>query len=77
MALIARINKIEIRVLIPDHNPPHFHVYAAGFAAKIDIEDLEIITGRVPPATLKKVRAWAKQKKNKDALLAKWKELHG
>ena len=42
-----------------DHPPPHFHVTSAEFKAKLDIESLTVLRGRLPPRTLREVVTWA------------------
>jgi hypothetical protein len=37
---------------------PHFHAGYAGDEASIDIEDLEVLAGRLPPRALRLVVEW-------------------
>lgn len=44
-----------------DHDPPHFHMWAANFQAKVALGDLSIIqsVGRIRAADILMVRNWA------------------
>jgi len=42
-----------------DHQPPHFHARYAGHSAKIDIDTLAIIDGKLPARALGLVTEWA------------------
>ena len=42
-----------------DHPPPHFHVFYRGHEARIDIENLELLAGRLPRRALRLVLDWA------------------
>jgi hypothetical protein len=42
-----------------DHNPPHFHAYYAEHEALIDIHNLSIFAGRLPPRVIGLVIEWA------------------
>ncbi len=54
-----------------EHNPPHIHVYFQEFTAVINIEDLELTTGKLPAKQLRLVLAWMEI--HKDELVADWK----
>jgi len=41
-----------------DHNPPHFHAVYAEHEGLIDINKLEIISGKLPPRVLGLVIEW-------------------
>ena len=41
-----------------DHNPPHFHAVFAEHEGLIDINKLEIISGKLPPRVLGLVIEW-------------------
>lgn len=72
MPVVHRFGNTTIKVFATDHNPPHFHVLGAGYAAKITIADLELIAGSLPPRTLKGALKWAA--KNRTLLEQKWRE---
>ncbi len=42
-----------------DHSPPHFHAEYAGHEAKIEINTLALISGRLPGRALGLVAEWA------------------
>lgn len=64
MPLIHSLEGIKIYVYFNDHLPPHFHALYAEFEAMIAIETLEVIEGKLPNKSLKKVLEWAKDNQN-------------
>jgi len=42
-----------------DHNPPHFHAFYGEDQALIDIRNLSVFAGRLPPRALGLVIEWA------------------
>jgi hypothetical protein len=50
---------IVIRMYYDDHPPPHFHAIYREHEAKIEIETLEIIEGKLPRRALGLVLDWA------------------
>lgn len=73
MPTISMFYGIIIRMYYaPDeHPPPHFHVYYAEHAAKVNIQTCEITDGRLPNKQAKLVLAWAEL--HKEELMANWK----
>ena len=59
MPEISRFYGIVIQMYFGDHPPPHFHARYAGDVAKIDIEALSVIDGRLPGRALGLVIEWA------------------
>jgi hypothetical protein len=59
MPTISMFFGIFIRMFFDDHLPPHFHVEYGEFKAKISIDTLEIIDGRLPNRALGLVLEWA------------------
>lgn len=49
---------IIIRMFYRDHNPPHFHAVYAEYEGLIDINKLELISGKLPPRVLGLVIEW-------------------
>ena len=47
MPTISKFFGIVIRMYFDDHGIPHFHAYYAEHAAKVAIDSLEVIEGRV------------------------------
>jgi Domain of unknown function (DUF4160) len=43
-----------------DHAPPHFHVRYADSQARVSIQELEIISGSLPPTAERLVLEWAR-----------------
>jgi hypothetical protein len=50
---------IVIRMYYDDHPPPHFHAIYGEHEAKIGIETLELIDGKLPRRALELVLDWA------------------
>lgn len=50
---------IIIRMYYDDHNPPHFHASYAEHQAIIDIKNLELWSGYLPPRVFGLVIEWA------------------
>ena len=53
-----------------EHNPPHFHAVYGDDEAIIDINKLELISGRLSRRALTLVLEWAKE--HRDELLKDW-----
>ena len=78
MATVARFDGIKIQFYWDDHPPAHFHAEYGEYRAKIAIESSEIIKGYIPAPQLRKVRTWAKSRKNRlfDAWMHCLSDLH-
>jgi hypothetical protein len=59
MPEICRFFGIVIKMFFDDHNPPHFHAEYSGDVALIDIENLSVFSGRLPPRVMGLVIEWA------------------
>jgi hypothetical protein len=59
MPEVSRFYGIIVRMFYGDHPPPHFHAVYGGDSAKIDIETLTVIDGRLPARALRMVIEWA------------------
>ena len=59
MPTIGRLGNAKIVVYAADHNPPHFHLLSAEYAAIVSIETLEITSGFVPRRIYEVARRWA------------------
>ena len=72
MPTLATVAGMAILIYYADHDPPHFHVRAAGFRAKIAIRDLAVIevAGRMKPSEVEAIRIWAR--KHQAALMENW-----
>jgi hypothetical protein len=49
MPEISRFFGIVIRMFFDDHNPPHFHAFYGEDQVLIDIRNLSVFAGRLPP----------------------------
>jgi hypothetical protein len=58
MPQISSFLGIIIRMFYRDHNPPHFHAVYAEYEGLIDINKLELISGKLPPRVLGLVIEW-------------------
>jgi hypothetical protein len=69
---IAVIFGMTILLYYDDHDPPHFHVKAADFSAKIDLGDLAVLeaSGRLCTRDLARLRRWATR--HRAALYDNW-----
>jgi hypothetical protein len=56
---ISRFYGIVIQMYFGDHPPPHFHARYAGQSAKVDIDALTVIDGKLPTRALGLVLEWA------------------
>ena len=70
MPLISRFFGISIYMYYEDHAPPHFHCKYGDSEALININELMVIKGDIPPRALGLVIEWATQ--HKAELLENW-----
>jgi hypothetical protein len=70
MLTIAIVDGVKIQMFYDDHTPPHFHATIGGQEVLIAIRTLDVIRGSLPPATQRRVLAWARQHQGELAL--KW-----
>jgi len=56
---VSRFFGIVIKLFYEDHNPPHFHAEYGESMALIDIRNLTVFSGRLPPRVLGLVIEWA------------------
>ena len=59
MPEISRFFGIVIKIFFEDHNPPHFHAEYGDRMALIDIRNLTVFSGQLPPRVLGLVIEWA------------------
>ncbi len=59
MPEISRFLGIVIKMFFDDHNPPHFHAEYGEDLALIDIRNLSVFSGRLPPRVTGLVIEWA------------------
>jgi hypothetical protein len=70
MPEISRFFGIIIKMFFDDHNPPHFHAEYGSDLALIDIRNLSLFSGRLPPRAIGLVIEWATL--HQQELLADW-----
>ncbi len=73
MPIISMFYGIIIRMYLlgnKKHTIPHIHAKYAEFEASINIEDGEILAGKLPRKQLRLVQAWIEL--HKDELFADW-----
>jgi len=59
MPEISRFFGIVIKMFFDDHNPPHFHAEYGGHVALIEIRNLSVFSGSLPPRVMGFVIEWA------------------
>jgi len=59
MPEICRFFGIVIKMYFGDHSPPHFHAIYEEHQAVIDIRNLVVVGGHLPPRALGLVVEWA------------------
>ncbi len=72
MPSVKRLSNATIYIYADDHNPPHFHLEGADWAAVIDLGTLLIVEGEAPRAALREALDWARE--NRATLEKKWLE---
>ena len=70
MPEISRFFGIIIKMFFDDHNPPHFHAEYGGALGLIDIRNLSVFSGRLPPRVIGLVIEWAAL--HQEELIADW-----
>jgi len=70
MPEICRFLGITIAMYFDDHNPPHFHIHYNEYRALMEIQTLNIISGRLPARIRGLVEEWAES--NQDILMTMW-----
>jgi len=60
MPEISRFFGIVIKMFFDDHNPPHFHAEYGGHVALIEIRNLSVFSGSLPPRVMGFVIEWAR-----------------
>ena len=74
MPEISRFFGIVITMNYNDHPPPHFHARYGSDQALIDIQILQVLTGRLAPRIVGLVVEWALQ--HREELLEDWRLAH-
>jgi len=64
MPTVSAFRGVFIRIYYADHSPSHFHALYQGDEAKLTIDTLEVLDGRLPPRILKLVIDWASARRS-------------
>ena len=59
MPELCRFYGIVVRMRYNDHDPPHFHAVYGGDEIQFSIDNLDILSGRLPPRAVRLVMEWA------------------
>ena len=62
MPELCRFYGIVIRMYFNDHAPPHFHARYGEYEAAVEIEGLDVLSGRLPLRARGLVTEWASQR---------------
>lgn len=60
MPTVKDFGTFRICMYFEDENPPHFHIVAPDFQAKIALGGLGVLAGNAPCKVLSEARAWAR-----------------
>ena len=74
MPTICRFDGIEVWMHRDDHGPPHFHVVYAEYQAVVEIAEMELLEGNLPPRIRRKVLTWARS--HSEELTEDWELAH-
>ena len=66
MPIISQFYGIIIKIyfISSEHNPPHIHVTYGGESSVININNLEVMEGKIPIRALNLVKEWMKIHQN-------------
>jgi hypothetical protein len=73
MPEVSRFFGITIRMYFDDHNPPHFHAIYAGSEAKVGIDPVMVLDGKLPNRAASMVIEWAAL--HQQELMRNWQSL--
>ncbi|TAK51039.1 MAG: DUF4160 domain-containing protein [Bacteroidetes bacterium] len=71
MPRLSEFFGVIITMYFNDHGPPHFHARYGNDEAKISIESLELLKGKLPRRALSLVLEWASEHRRE--LMQNWK----
>lgn len=60
MSELCRFHGAVIQMFPRDHDPPHIHVRHGGRRARIAINDVEVVSGALPPNIERLVLEWTR-----------------
>ncbi|MCR4379130.1 MAG: DUF4160 domain-containing protein [Rhodospirillales bacterium] len=61
MPTIKDFGAFRICMYFEDENPPHFHIVAPDFQAKVNIDTFDLMVGDAPGNVLSQALAWARE----------------
>lgn len=70
--VLSRFYGVIIKMFHEDHAPPHFHAIYGEHEASINIKNLSLMTGKLPPRALGLVIEWASL--HQKELMSCWKK---
>lgn len=70
MPVLLDAGAFVIAMYFEDHNPPHVHVVGPDFEGLVNIRDLTVFRGAIPPRFRRTALGWIEE--NRADLLAKW-----
>lgn len=73
MPTIAIVEGVRITIYLNDHLPPHLYAFFSGQEAKLSIVTGEVLSGALPRAKLKGIRAWLDA--NREQVSYVWREI--
>jgi hypothetical protein len=59
MPEISRFYGIVIKMYFDDHLPPHFHAEYGEHQSLVNVDNLAVVAGRLPPRAMGMVMEWA------------------
>lgn len=70
MPCIKELGHVRIYIYYDDHSPPHFHARLGEGEARIDLNDLSVMSNTLSLSTLRRVQRWARR--HPRALTSRW-----
>jgi hypothetical protein len=67
-------DKYRIQLREKDHPPPHVHLIGGGVEVMLNLETVEVMTGKAPPLIIKEALAWVAA--HQAQLLEDWKRCY-
>ena len=70
MPELCRFDGLHITIRWFDHNPPHFHADYGGNEVEVDIGEVTLRQGQLPPRLRRRLLSWARE--HQSELMAAW-----
>ncbi len=74
MPTLFRSGHVAIRMLVDDHDPPHFHIWTPDLEMTVALSDLSILRGNMRKRDYEIAMGWARA--NIEDLRRTWSELN-